>query len=24
MAARAQGISFEELVVKILDTAHVG
>ena len=24
MAARAQGSSFEELVVKILDTAHVG
>ncbi len=24
MAARAKGISFEELVVKILDTAHVG
>ncbi|MBI2509020.1 MAG: D-alanine--D-alanine ligase [Betaproteobacteria bacterium] len=24
MAARAQGISFEKLVVKILDTAHVG
>ena len=24
MAARAQGISFEELVVRILDTAHVG
>ena len=24
MAARARGISFEDLVVKILDTAHVG
>jgi D-alanine-D-alanine ligase len=24
MAARAQGISFEDLVVRILDTAHVG
>lgn len=24
MAARAQGISFEELVLRILDTAHVG
>jgi D-alanine-D-alanine ligase len=24
MAARAKGISFEDLVVRILDTAHVG